>query len=76
MASPRGHLLAILFFLPVETPLTAHVFVVPKDLAGHQMVGEREIVNGIEEKLNPSDVQGWGGAVLTLCQLRTAFGQD
>lgn len=50
-------------------------FCVPK-VAGHQMVGEREIVNGIEEKLNPSDVQGWGGAVLTLCQLRTAFGQD
>ena len=45
-------------------------------LSIHQMVGEREIVNGTEEKLNPSDVQGWGGAVLTLCQLRTAFGQD
>ena len=45
-------------------------------MAGHQIVGEREIVNGTEEKLNPSDVQWWGGAVLTLCQLRTAFGQD
>lgn len=45
-------------------------------LSIHQMVGEREIVNGTEEKLNPSDVQGWGAAVLTLCQLRTAFGQD
>ena len=51
------------------------LFCVPK-VAGHQIVGEREIVNGTEEKLNPSDVQWWGGAVLTFCQLRTAFGQD